>query len=159
MWLNYPRLPQNSVFGLTAAGVQASWQPPTIVGAGGLCAAVRIRSRSAVDTMNNVKTIERPHSETSGTTRTSTRADVTRLLGLSLTARVVLAEREMPVDSILSIRPGTIIEFDVPFDSELLLYAGNRVVGRGQAVKVGEKFGLRVTKINTVQSRIHSLGS
>ena len=109
--------------------------------------------------MDRGKTIEKLRSEASGTTRTSPRGDVARLLGLSLTARVVLAEREMAVDSILGIRPGTIIEFDVPFDSELLLYAGNRVVGRGQAVKVGEKFGLRVTRIDTVSSRIHSLGS
>ena len=69
--------------------------------------------------------------------------DVKRLLDLSLTVRVVLAERLLAVDSVLGIRPGTIIEFDVPFDAELLLYAGNCTVGYGQAVKVGEKFGLR----------------
>lgn len=86
------------------------------------------------------------------------KADVSRLLGLSISLRVVLAGREMPVDSVLAIRPGTIIEFDVPFDAELVLYAGDRPIGVGQAVKVGEKFGLRVSNIDTVRHRIESLG-
>lgn len=85
------------------------------------------------------------------------KVDVSRLLGLALDIRVVLAEREMPLNSILAIRPGTIIEFDVPFDAELLLYAGDRRIGVGQAVKVGEKFGLRVSRIGTVSERIQAL--
>ncbi len=86
------------------------------------------------------------------------KADVSRLLGVALDIRVVLAERKMPLDSVLSIRPGTIIEFEVPFDAELLLYAGDRPIGVGQAVKVGENFGLRVTHIGTVSERIQALG-
>ena len=85
------------------------------------------------------------------------KVDVSRLLGLALDIRVVLAEREMPLNSVLAIRPGTIIEFDVPFDAELLLYAGDRRIGVGQAVKVGEKFGLRVSHIGTVRERIQAL--
>lgn len=87
------------------------------------------------------------------------KADVSRLLGLALEMRVVLAERKMPVDSVLAIHPGTIIEFEVPFDAELVLYAGDRPIAVGQAVKVGENFGLRVTNIGTVSERIQALGS
>ena len=87
-----------------------------------------------------------------------TKPDVSRLLGLQLDMRVVLAEREMPLDSVLAIRPGTIIEFDVPFDAERVLYAGDRPIGVGQAVKVGENFGLRVSRIGTVKERIQALG-
>lgn len=87
------------------------------------------------------------------------KADVSRLLGLAMEIRVVLAERKMPLASILDIHPGTIIEFEVPFDSELVLYAGDRPIGVGQAVKVGENFGLRVTHIGTVSERIQALGS
>lgn len=85
------------------------------------------------------------------------KADIGRLLGLSISLRVVLAERKMPLDSVLSIRPGTIIEFDVPFDAELVLYAGNKSIGVGQAVKVGENFGLRVSNIDEVRHSIESL--
>ena len=86
------------------------------------------------------------------------KAAVSRLLGLRMHIRVVLAERKMPLASVLNIRPGTIIEFDVAFDAELLLYAGDRRIGIGQAVKVGENFGLRVSHINTVSERIQAIG-
>jgi flagellar motor switch/type III secretory pathway protein FliN len=53
---------------------------------------------------------------------------------------------------------GTIVEFEVPFDSELALQVANRTIGRGQAVKVGENFGLRITSIEPVPKRIDALG-
>lgn len=86
------------------------------------------------------------------------KAEVSRVLGLAMSIRVVLAQRKMPLDSVLTIRPGTIIEFDVPFDADLLLYAGDRPIGVGQAVKVGENFGLRVSRIGSVRERIDALG-
>ena len=75
-----------------------------------------------------------------------------------MAVRVVLAERLMPVESLLAMRSGTIIEFDVPFDAELILCVGNRPIGVGQAVKVGENFGLRVSRIGSVEDRIQALG-
>jgi len=85
-------------------------------------------------------------------------ADVSRILGLAVPVTVSLAEREMTVESILDITVGTIIEFEVPFDAELSLRIGDHSVGRGQAVKVGENFGLRITHIDTVSGRIHAMG-
>jgi len=70
---------------------------------------------------------------------------------------VTLAEREMTIESILEIAAGTILEFDIPFDSELTLNVANRSIGRGQAVKVGENFGLRVTYIEPVEERIDAM--
>ena len=84
--------------------------------------------------------------------------EIKRILGLCVPVSVVLAERDMPVESILRIASGTIIEFEVPFDSELTLQVANRSVGAGQAVKVGENFGLRVTRIGTMGDRIGALG-
>lgn len=84
--------------------------------------------------------------------------DVTRILGLSVTPTVCLAEREMTIESILEITIGTIIEFDVSFDAELSLRIGNHPIGSGQAVKIGENFGMRVTKIEALDERIHAMG-
>jgi len=53
---------------------------------------------------------------------------------------------------------GTIVEFEVPFDTELALQVADRTIGRGQAVKVGENFGLRITNIASVPTRIDALG-
>ena len=82
-----------------------------------------------------------------------------RILELSVPVSVVLAEQPMPVETILKITAGTILEFDVPFWSDLPLIVGNRPLARGQAVKVGEHFGLRLTAIDSVRRRIEALGA
>ncbi len=91
-------------------------------------------------------------------TSTFGEAEVKRILGLSVPITVVLAERLMPVEAAIAIRVGTIIEFDVLFDEEPVLFVGNRPIAKGQAVKVGENFGLRVTKAYSVEDRIAAMG-
>lgn len=71
---------------------------------------------------------------------------------------VTLAKRYMPIETVLQITVGTIIEFNVPFDAELILSVANSEIGKGQAVKIGENFGLRITQIGTVPDRIDALG-
>lgn len=87
------------------------------------------------------------------------KGDIGRILGLSVPVGVTLAQRAMTIESILEITVGTIIEFDLAFDAELTLQVGDRTIGRGQAVKVGENFGLRITHIDSVPQRIGALGS
>jgi flagellar motor switch protein FliN/FliY len=71
---------------------------------------------------------------------------------------VTLAEQDMPVRKVLRIKPGSIIEFDQPFDADLALVVANRCIGAGQAVKVGENFGLRITQIGKIGNTIQALG-
>lgn len=81
-----------------------------------------------------------------------------RILNLPVPVTVQLAERKIAVESLLGITVGTIIEFDVPFDSDLTLQVGSRTIGHGQAVKVGESFGLRLSRVGTVEERVSALG-
>jgi flagellar motor switch protein FliN/FliY len=85
--------------------------------------------------------------------------ELARILGLHVPVAVVLAEQALPVESILQITVGTILEFDVSFGAELSLVVGDRTIGRGNAVKMGENFGLRITGIDSVERRIDALGS
>ncbi|UCC31242.1 MAG: FliM/FliN family flagellar motor switch protein [Phycisphaerales bacterium] len=104
--------------------------------------------------------------QTSSSTHTPTYAgqagshepQIERILGISVPVAVMLAERDLPVDSILRITAGTIIEFEVPFDSELMLQVAGRTIGHGLAVRVGEVFGLRVAHIDTLEDRIDAMG-
>lgn len=89
----------------------------------------------------------------------SAEAKVKSLLALSVPVSVILAERDMKVESILAIKIGTIIEFDVLFDSDLILHAANEPIARGQAIKAGENFGIRITAIDTVAQRVQALGA
>jgi flagellar motor switch protein FliN/FliY len=83
--------------------------------------------------------------------------EVDRILGLTVPCSVILAQRDMSIQSILGITGGTIIEFNVPFDADLTLYIANRPIARGKAIKVGENFGLRIDKIDTIEHRIDAL--
>ena len=98
-----------------------------------------------------------PGAFTMPATESSRAAEISRILGSSVPVSVALAQRELSIESILAIMPGTILEFDVPSSSELTLYVGNQPIGRGEAVKVGENFGLRLTRIGTVRDRIDAL--
>lgn len=86
-------------------------------------------------------------------------AGVQRILKLKVPLIVRLARRSMKVASIIKMGPGTILEFDRMVDEELDLMINNCKIGAGVAVKVNEHFGIRITKIDTVQERIDSLGS
>jgi len=96
--------------------------------------------------------------ETQGASTQGRRSHLDRILHISVPVGVTLAERGMPIESILLFNAGTIIEFEKPFNSELSLRVGNREIGVGQTVKVGENFGLRVTSIETVEERIDAMG-
>ena len=86
------------------------------------------------------------------------KADLRRVLQLRVPLIVTLAERHMPIESIIRINVGSIIEFEQSADSELPLTVGDCPIGAGQAVKIGENFGLRVTKIGSVEDRIAAMG-
>lgn len=88
----------------------------------------------------------------------SPEAILKRILTLAVPVSASLAEKSMKIDSILEIEVGTIVEFDVLFDAELTLYAVDQPIGKGHAVKIGENFGLRVTRITPVHERIGALG-
>ena len=81
------------------------------------------------------------------------------LLSLEVPVSVILAELDMPIELILETKIGTIIEFDVSFDSDLMLNVADEQVAKGQAVKIGENFGFRVTSVKSVEERVQALGS
>lgn len=86
------------------------------------------------------------------------RDELSRLLDISVPLAVTLADREMTVEEVLEITVGTIIEFDRLFDAELLLSVADEPIGHGQAVKIGENFGLRVTHIMSPEDRVAAMG-
>lgn len=84
--------------------------------------------------------------------------DPQRILQLEVPVIVTLASRTMPLSKILALSPGSIIEFEKPSEELLELMINNRCIGRGQAVKVGENFGLRVVAIDSMKDRVEAMG-
>ncbi|MGI9327271.1 MAG: FliM/FliN family flagellar motor switch protein, partial [Pseudomonadales bacterium] len=67
------------------------------------------------------------------------------LLKVKVPVHVVLASKKEKIDNVVELAPGTIIKFDKSCEELLHLHVGNQVVAEGEAVKVGDKFGFRVS--------------
>ena len=80
------------------------------------------------------------------------------LLSIRVPVIVNLATTKMKVDDILHLGPGSIIQFDKSCDDSLDLEAGDHKLAEGEAVKVGDKFGLRITAIRLPGERYLKVG-
>jgi flagellar motor switch protein FliN/FliY len=85
-------------------------------------------------------------------------ADVKAILSLEVPLIVVLAERQMKVADVINLATGSIIELGKSAEDELTVQVANKAIGTGLAVKVGENFGVRLTYIGDLKSRIMALG-
>ncbi len=84
--------------------------------------------------------------------------ELERILHLKVPVIVKLAERKLNINEVMRLGTGAIIEFFKSSDEPLELMINNKVIGLGEAVKVGENFGLRLTQIGDVRQIIQSLG-
>jgi flagellar motor switch/type III secretory pathway protein FliN len=81
------------------------------------------------------------------------------LLRIEVPVVVTLAASELAVNRILELGPGTLLHFKKPYDEPLTLSVGNCEIAVGDAVKVGEKFGLRITSMVLPQEKFEPLRS
>ena len=86
-------------------------------------------------------------------------ADLHSILRIEVPLIVQVASRKMPVEDVLKLSPGAIIELPKLADEELEIMVANKQIGLGNAVKVGENFGVRVTYVGDVRQRIAALGT
>jgi flagellar motor switch protein FliN len=87
-----------------------------------------------------------------------TQLELTRILRMEVPVIVKLAERKLSMSEVMRIGTGAIIEFFKSNDEPLELLINNKTVGVGEAVKVGENFGIRITQIGDVKDIIRSMG-
>ena len=85
-------------------------------------------------------------------------AELNRLMRLHVPVIVKLAERKMPMSEVLRLGVGSIIEFEKRNDEPLHLMINNKTIAIGEAVKVGENFGLRVRQIGSMKDLVIAMG-
>ena len=83
--------------------------------------------------------------------------DLDAVLRLEVPVIVQIGDRMMSLEDVMNLAPGSIIELPKPADEELEILVNNKQIGLGNAVKVGENFGVRVTYIGDVGLRIAAL--
>jgi flagellar motor switch protein FliN/FliY len=85
--------------------------------------------------------------------------ELKRIMQLEVPVIVKLAERKLPVSEVLRLGVGSIIEFVKSNDEPLQLMINNQTIAIGEAVKVGENFGLRIKQVGTVKQLVAALGN
>lgn len=76
-----------------------------------------------------------------------------RLNNVPVKISVLLAEKRIPLGQMLSITPGALITFNKSCEDLLDLYVNNALYCRGEAVKIGENFGLKINQIGAAKTR------
>lgn len=69
------------------------------------------------------------------------------LLRIRVPVVVTLATTRLPMSHVIDLAPGTILHFGKACDDPLTMSVGNSDVAVGETVKVGDKFGLRLTSM------------
>lgn len=83
---------------------------------------------------------------------------IDRIKQIEVAIIVRLGSRQMKLRDVLSIIPGSILELPKSADEELDLLVANKAIGSGDAVKVGENFGIRIQHIGDLRERIEAMG-
>ncbi|HUQ70814.1 MAG TPA: FliM/FliN family flagellar motor switch protein [Planctomycetaceae bacterium] len=76
-----------------------------------------------------------------------------RLRKLPVAVSVRLAEKKITVSQLLAITPGALVTFTKSCDDLLDMYVNNSLYCRGEAVKIGESFGLKIDHVGVQVER------
>lgn len=75
------------------------------------------------------------------------RIDIARLMDVGVEVTVELGRKQMRIADILSWGPGSTLEFSKSTDEPLDIRINGKLVARGEAVVLGDRYGVRVTEI------------
>ena len=95
---------------------------------------------------------EAPEAEAEVSTR---RLDL--LLDVPLDVTVELGRNRMTIQDLLALSPGAVLELDKIAGEPLDIVVNDRLIARGEAVVINDKFGIRITDIISKAERIARL--
>ena len=79
------------------------------------------------------------------------------LLDVPLEVTVQLGRTRMTIQDLLALAPGSVMELDKIAGEPLDIVVNDRLIARGEAVVVNDKFGVRITDIVSRSERIARL--
>lgn len=79
------------------------------------------------------------------------------LLKIRVPVAAVLARARKPIKTILELGIGSVVQFDKSCDELIELELDRTIIANGEAVKVGEKFGLRINTILLPKERFRKV--
>ena len=93
-----------------------------------------------------------------GEIRKGTARDLDFLLDIPLDISVELGRTSMFINDLLQLGQGSVIELNKLAGEPLEILINSRLIARGEAVVVNDKFGVRITDIVSPIERVKQLG-
>jgi flagellar motor switch protein FliN/FliY len=123
----------------------------------------------ADDKSNLAKNIESEFEKTSDASKDDSKKNDTKsegrdanlnlILDIPLRVTVELGRTKMIVSELLNLGQGSVIELSKLAGEPMEVLVNDKLVARGEAVVVNEKFGVRLTDIISPTERVEQLGS
>jgi len=90
--------------------------------------------------------------------QSSLNRDLEFLFDVPLQVSVEVGRARILLKDLLQMGEGYVVELDKLAGEPLDLYVNSRLIARGEAVKVGDKFGIKLTEVVSQSDRIENLG-
>jgi flagellar motor switch protein FliN/FliY len=69
------------------------------------------------------------------------------LFDIPIELTVEVGKRKMTMGELVEVMPGTVVELDRPAGDNLDIVANGKLIARGEAVLVGERYGVRIMEV------------
>jgi flagellar motor switch protein FliN/FliY len=87
----------------------------------------------------------------------ATEKNLQMILDIPLRVSVELGRTKMPVSELLNLGQGSVIELNKLAGEPMEVFVNDKLIARGEAVVVNEKFGVRLTDIISTKERVEQL--
>jgi len=101
---------------------------------------------------------ENPQQHSGAHSQDSLTRDLQFLYDVPLQVSVEVGRARILLKDLLLMGEGYVVELDKLAGEPLDLYVNARLIARGEAVKVGDKFGIKLTEVVSQSDRIENLG-
>jgi flagellar motor switch protein FliN/FliY len=95
--------------------------------------------------------------ENGGAQEASRQVDLTFLLDVPLQVTVELGRTRMTIENLLKLTQGSVVELSQMVGEPLDIYVNNRLMARGEAVIMKDKFAMRIVDVISPERRIENL--
>ena len=74
-------------------------------------------------------------------------ADLARVMDVKVEVTVELGRRRISIAEVLQMGPQSVLEFFKKADEPLDVFVNGRMIARGEAVVMGDRYGVRITEV------------
>jgi flagellar motor switch protein FliN len=101
--------------------------------------------------------MEEPAKETGGGTKRPEQVDLSLLMDVPLQVTVELGRARMTIENLLKLSQGSVVELNQVIGEPLDILVNNKLMARGEAVVVKDKFAIRIVDVVSPERRIENL--